>query len=377
MYIKKLTLKNFRCFTDRQFDLDGQFVFVQGNNGIGKTTILEALHYGSNLRSFRTMQQNDLITFGERYFFLSIDVESHDLERTTINVGYSAEEGRQVKLNAQPIQTHKELAQQIRVITLTAEDIQLVSGYPEKRRSFMQHSLMLDDQAHVQLTKKFQVILDQRNSKLFTLKKQGYQGELARRSLGVGWDELLIWTEALWRETITIQEKSIKALAFLEKQVNSFLTSYFQKSEQGLKIALNYNAKQVSTDEQWETFKVRYEKELVFAELATGRSGFGVHLDDFTITFQQQKARGFASRGQQKLIVFLLKIAQMQQIINQGLKAILLLDDFLTDFDANRIHECFTLLASMPFQVIITNPGVLELRNVQLPSNMKPCVVTL
>lgn len=367
MYIKKLTLKNFRCFTDRQFELDGQFIFVQGNNGIGKTTLLEALHYGSYLRSFRTMQQNDLITFGQNYFFLSIDIESHDLERSTVSVGYSPEEGKQVKLNARPILTHKELAEQIRIITLTAEDIQLVSGYPEKRRAFIHHSLVLEDQNHVQLTKKFQAILDQRNSKLFGLRKNNKNAD----------DELHVWTENLWIETIAIQKKSIAMLKVLEQQVNAFLATYFKNSEKDLTISLTYNAKQTSVDQDFIEFNINYEKDLMFAELATGRSGFGLHLDDFTISFQQQRARVFSSRGQQKLIVFLLKIAQLQQIINQGQRAILLLDDFLTDFDHNRIMECFALLASMPFQVIITNPGVLELRNVQLPATMKTSFLTL
>lgn len=366
MYIRRLRLKHFRCFTDRQFDLDGQFIFVQGSNGIGKTSLLEALHYASNLRSFRTMQHNDLITFGEKYFFLSVNVESEESEQNTISIGYSPEEGKQVKLNAQSIQTHKELAEQIRVITLTAEDIQLVSGYPEKRRSFIHHSLLLDDPGHVQQAKKFQAILDQRNGKLLTLRKTQRGAD----------DELAVWTENLWHETVQLQAKSATVLTFLEQQVNYFLATYFTQSEQGLSVNLHYQTKQTK-DELFEVFKERYEKDLVHAEIATGRSGFGVHLDDVIISFQKQKARVFASRGQQKLIVFLLKIAQMHQVINRNQRAILLLDDFLTDFDQHRIYECFTLLASLPFQIIITNPGILELRNVTLPSSIKASFISL
>lgn len=367
MYIKTLKLKNFRCFTDRQFTIDGQFIFVQGNNGIGKTTFLEALHYGGHLRSFRTLQHNDLIAFGEQYFFVSIELESQDMERSTITIGYSPEEGKQVKLNAKTINTHKELSQYMRIITLTADDIQLVSGYPEKRRAFINHTVALADHSHVQSSKKYQAILEQRNSKLFTLRKQGRSYD----------DELLVWTQSLWEESVIIQQKNVAALHELEEYVNTFLATYFTHTEQGLSVKLAYQARHVSPEVAFEDFKTKYLSDMVFAEIASGRSAFGIHLDDFAISFQQRRARVFASRGQQKLLVFLLKIAQMQRIIKQGQQAILLLDDFLTDFDQTRIHDCFRLLADMPFQTIITNPSGQEFIDGVIPVGVNSSVIQL
>lgn len=359
MYIKRLTLKNFRCFTDRQFDIDGQFIFVQGKNGIGKTTLLEALHYSCYLRSFRTMQQHDLITFGERHFFIRVDLESRDLDRNAINIGYSKEDGKQVKFNAQPIQTHKELSEQIRIISLTAEDIELVSGYPEKRRHFLNQALMLQDHSHVQLTKKYQAILEQRNGKLFNLRKQNRPMD----------DELLVWTESLWRETMIIQEKSIAILIVLEQQVNNFLATHFAGSEKDLSITLEYQAKNTKPNQSFNDFIINYKKDLVFSELATGRCAFGVHLNDIIISFNKSRARTFASRGQQKLVTFLLKIAQMHLILKNDRAAILLLDDFLTDFDHTRIQECLALLITLPCQIIITNPIMFDFKNSLIPSS--------
>ncbi len=366
MYIKKLSLKNFRCFTDRQFDIDGQFVLIQGKNGIGKTSFLEALHYGCHLRSFRTPQPNDLINFDSKYFFISINIESQNQENNTINIGYSAAEGKQVKINTVPIQTYKELTQQMRIITLTADDIQLVSGYPEKRRMFLNQSIVLEDSGYIGISKKYQTILEQRNQKLLTLKKTNRPCD----------DELMIWTESLWLECIRIQNKCIAMLLFLEQQVNTLLSTYFIMSEQNLSISLTYSSKHVSTTQNFTTFRDLYKNSLVSTELSSGRSVFGVHLDDFIITFKKQRARVFASRGQQKLVVFLLKIAQMQIVIKHGSGAILLLDDFLTDFDHDRIQECFALLSAMPFQILITNPGLLGLNDSMLPP-IKSCIVNL
>ena len=87
-----------------------------------------------------------------------------------------------------------------------------------------------------------------------------------------------------------------------------------------------------------------------------GRSCFGAHLDDFAVVFQGKRARAYASRGQQKLTVFLIKIAQMMLLIEQGTGGVLLLDDFLTDFDEQRVKQCLKTLQSMPFQVFFTTP---------------------
>ena len=102
------------------------------------------------------------------------------------------------------------------------------------------------------------------------------------------------------------------------------------------------------------------------------RSLFGAHLDDFSIDFYAKegeegakegnrsqknfKARRFASRGQQKLVIFLLKIALAQQLEKEQMQVTLLLDDFLTDFDHKRLSECLMLLSSLSCQVFITCP---------------------
>ncbi len=87
-----------------------------------------------------------------------------------------------------------------------------------------------------------------------------------------------------------------------------------------------------------------------------GRSLFGAHLDDFAIKLQDVKSKHYASRGQQKLIALLLKIAQIQELSAQKGGVIFLLDDFMTDFDAARAQIFLDILFSLKGQLIFTTP---------------------
>jgi DNA replication and repair protein RecF len=120
--------------------------------------------------------------------------------------------------------------------------------------------------------------------------------------------------------------------------------------------------KLVKNDASFEDFLAEHDW-LYEDERRYGRSLFGAHLDDIAITFEDKKSKSFASRGQQKLIVLLVKIAQMRQLMVQKGSGIFLLDDFMTDFDEHRAANALNALMDLKMQLVITSPaklGVLE-----------------
>ena len=153
----------------------------------------------------------------------------------------------------------------------------------------------------------------------------------------------------------------MKILKEIEGIVNKLLSEYF--FPKGLSVSFEYQSKNSNPQMSFETFFKNYKK--VDLELKFERSLFGAHIDDFLIHFQNKKARIFASRGQQKLVLFLLKISQLLILRERGISAVLLLDDFITDFDAARVSECCKVLQSLSCQTFITSP--LEI----LSNNMK------
>lgn len=343
MLINRLTVKQFRCFTERVFDFqDSKFVVILGKNGVGKSSLLEAIHYGCYLRSFRTHIHKDLVCDTSDHFHLAIDFNLEQLtSHDQLSIGFSQQEGKVVRLNQKIVQSYKELTAQYRIVTLTADDVQLIQGAPECRRDFLNYSLLLARPDLIAVFKEFRIILEQRNKLLMN-------GDVHN-------DELVIWTHKLWDISRQLQQARICLLEDLERRINGLLASNFKTDDRTLSVRLTYHVKggQEACFETW--WKDWQAKQLV-TELKFGRSVFGAHLDDIIITFEQRRARVFASRGQQKLIVFLLKIAQTQAISEQGEPAVLLLDDFLTDFDEQRIADCLLILTTLNVQIFVTSP---------------------
>ncbi len=360
MIISNLRLKNFRCFSDLDLSFDNKFVVLEGDNGSGKTTILEALYYACYFRSFRTRLNRELLNFEKDHFFMQVDFEEEfDHNKNEIQIGYSKKDGKLIKFNKKPVVSFKDIISRYKIISLSQDDMQLVIGAPEFRRAYLNQSLfLLDPQLAVSL-KEYKKVLEQRNRFIMLNAHRAITGNKK--------DELYSWTEQLWQRSNLLQEQRIKFLKKVENKVNLFLKKYFltlDSVSSDISIELNYSKKNikrksgtlnVSSEDSFKTFWEYYEKELIEKEQRWQRTLFGVHLDDFTINFKKKRARFFASRGQQKLILFLLKVVQLLEI-QENESGVLLLDDFLTDFDINKLLGAISLLKDQNFQFFVTSP---------------------
>lgn len=349
MFIKKINLNNFRCFGNRQLLLDGQFVLISGDNGSGKTSLLEALHYSCYLRSFRTHINKELISIDQNHFFIQVD---YDLSRTeecdSIQVGFSEAEGKIVKFNKKPVLSYKDLIAQYCLITMTADDLQLIDGSPSYRRDFINYFLLLDQPDFMEIFKRYKNVLEQRNTLLQTSYHVTPHIE----------EQIFLWTKQLWELSQIIRSHRITLLKKLELIANDFFTNFiFAASKES--IQFDYIAKNTYfyTAPTFNDFWNHYQdKHLLEQELKYKRTIVGSHLDDFDVVLDNKKARTFASRGQQKLLTFLIKIAQFKHLEASGRREVLLLDDFLTDFDEDRAKRCINMLVSFDRQIVMTVP---------------------
>jgi DNA replication and repair protein RecF len=332
VFIKELTLKNFRCFPTLQLSFDAPIILIEGPNGCGKTSLLEALHYVGYLRSFRTHIPRELVSETQQSFFIKAVVQS-ELTETELQVGFAGRK-RLVKLNQQAVQSFKELMAHYRTITLTEDDLNLIKGGPEMRRSFIDQALMLFNPDILPTFRMLRQVLDQRNALLsgHHFDRQSYD----------------LWTGQLWELT--------EQVALERKQLLELLQVRVQAMEGGAGVLLRYESKASREELEDPTFMAD--------EVRWRRSLFGAHLDDIAIQFHDRKSKTFASRGQQKLIVVLLKIALAQELQQRVGKAVLLMDDFMTDFDGPTAQRLLGQLTALETQLIITCPtpqgGVME-----------------
>jgi DNA replication and repair protein RecF len=337
--IRRIHLKNFRCFSDRDLSFDAQRLLISGQNGSGKTSLLEALHYACYLRSFRASSPRDLIAFGHNSFFIKIrfdESQASHFEHELL-VGFK-DKKRLVKIDKHPVNSYKELTSHYRIITISEDDLDLIKGGPETRRSFIDQALLLDNPDFIHHLRAYKQVLRNRNALL-----QSYGNDKASYT---------IWTQQLWQHTKGIQQCRQQKLMALEKRLNSLLSTHFSIP---FTMQVDYQSKKDCEESSGEEFLEKHSS-LYEQERALGRSLFGAHLDDIAMIFQGKKTKAFASRGQQKMMIVLLKVAQLLEFMEKKGAVTLLLDDFMTDFDNEAGETLLEVLTNLPVQLIFTSP---------------------
>ena len=336
MRITHLQLKNFRCFESLHLDFHAPVILIAGLNGAGKTSLLEAMHYVGYLRSFRTHLPQELMMFNKESFFIKVSLQGTFDESYELQVGFSKKK-RLVKVNDKALSSYKELLHYYRVITVTEEDLGLIKEGPDLRRLFIDQFIVLNDTDFSTLLKRNKAIVEQRNA---LLRKGGSS------------ESYHLWTHQLWQTSAFIEEKRRAALATISQALIILINEYFNQEFQ---VNFTYQHKKALLG-SYEEFQNKYPH-LYNDEQRFGYSLFGAHLDDFLIWFKDLKSKSFASRGQQKLILILLKAAQIKLLKEQGRDTILLLDDFMTDFDQIRTQILLKMLTDLKIQLIFTVPA--------------------
>lgn len=319
-----MQLKQFRCLSATSLSFSSRLIVIEGPNGSGKTSILEALYYAGHLRSFKTAAPKELIQHDADSFFIRLHGDTKSGESWHIHAGYSQDK-RVIKINDTPAKTYRDLYATYQVISITEDDMALVQGYPETRRSFMDDAISAQSEEYRILLKKYRKVLEQRNALLtqYTISDESY----------------ILWTDQLTELTARIHAERIAFLQRVEARVNRLLEDYCGFS--GNEVALIYAAKQIQ------------HSDLKMQEIRAKKTLFGAHLDDFTCTFIGKKAKSFASRGQQKLLAVIMKIAAAEDLASY----VMLLDDFVTDFDEQRVRSLIRLVAAKSAQCIFTIPA--------------------
>lgn len=331
MNIRSLTLRNFRCFLEKELSLDAPVIILAGANGAGKTSVCEAIHYGCYARSFKTYTARELIAFKHDHSFLTISFEGSN-GINTLSIGL-AHQKKLIKLNDQMVTSAKTLLHAFPVVLVSEDDMRLIQAGPVERRSFVDQYLLLNDPGYIEVLRKLRVILAQRTALLQAPSK----GSL---------DE---WTKALWQCSRTIQERRQIAMETIITTAMQIVQTYIPDYS----ILASYKS-MLSLDEPFDSF-IAHHQELFFAEQRVRKNLFGAHLDDIVFTIDHTAARLYASRGQQKLIALLLKASIARLLSCQaGERPVLILDDIMSDFDEQKLSIALRILQSLDCQLIFT-----------------------
>lgn len=312
--IKSIILSNTRCFQQKKIVFEQPQTYMFGDNGVGKTTILEAVHMIATTKSHRTNQDKDIIQDGKPFSKITLETNENTFEMVI------TDKGKRVWLNGVEKRKLSQFIGHLNVVLFAPEDIELIKGTPTYRRQFLDIAMTQIDPEYLDTLTRYKKILKQRNALLKKIK------------INEDVTFLNILSEQLLIEAKIMIEKRNQLIRILHDVIQP-IAQQFQLEF----VTLEYNKD--STLEQLKQHLLT-KQTVDIMQQATSR---GPHKDDFTVYFQQKKASNYASQGQQRLLALALKLALFQQLKQASKKElVLLLDDVLSELDETHQQQLLT-----------------------------------
>jgi DNA replication and repair protein RecF len=334
--LDKLTLLHFKNYASLALSFDPGVNCLFGRNGIGKTNLLDAIHYLSLTKSYFNPIDKQVVKHGEKMMMVKGDFEEED-QKLTISVALRQGQKKQVKKNKKEYEKISEHIGNIPVVMITPFDSFLILEGSDVRRKFMDSIISQEDGYYLHLLLSYNRVLQQRNQLL----KQ--TGAFARP------DPLLFES---WNQQLVEYGKPIfkRRVAFMERFIQEF--NAFYKEIGGMEDAsIQYDSSLHSGD-----FLSLLEASLK-EDLRKQYTTVGIHKDDLIFQLGEYPIKRFGSQGQQKTFLLALKLAQFRHMKSLMKKTpILLLDDIYDKLDATRMKRLMDLVSSEGFhQVFITD----------------------
>ncbi|MEM6544688.1 MAG: DNA replication/repair protein RecF [Pseudomonadota bacterium] len=323
-----------------------------GANGSGKTSFLEAIHLLGTGRSFRSGSPRTLISHGEQDFVVRGVSQQREQRPNVIALQRKLDGQLSVRVEGQPTKSIARLADALPLLVINAQSFDLLTGEPANRRRFMDWGLFHVEQAARESRNRFQRALIQRNQLL----RRGKMSAI----------ELDVWTQDLAKQG---EEVSRAREGFLKKLVEPFNQLLERLAPDLNKLDLRYRP-------GWDSslsFLEALEKGRA-SDVEQGFTHSGPQRADIRVQIDGYPAAETLSRGQQKLVVCALKLAQGQLLAGQNDGNVLcLVDDLPSELDAEKTENVCRALSELGVQSVITcvDPSVINVSWLCEPSECR------
>lgn len=333
MQLSEIHLVNFRNYPEANLAFNKNVVVFTGNNGSGKTNLLDAIHYLSFCKSFLNPIDSQNI-LNEAPFFVIQGIFENDNKKEAVYCGIKRGQKKQFKRNAKEYDRLSEHIGLIPLVVISPSDIALITDGSEERRRFMDSVISQYDKPYLENLIRYGKLIQQRNAYL-------RQGNCSSEMLDV-WDAQL----AQLAQPIFDARK-----VFLERFTPLFQNVYAFISGSNETVELSYESRLFETD-SYALFIQSREKDRIMQYTTAG-----IHKDDLGMLINGFPLRKYASQGQQKSYLIALKLAQFDILSEvKKMKPLLLLDDIFEKLDQERITALMTLVSKQHFgQIFITD----------------------
>lgn len=337
MYLENLFLANFKNYIEVNVNFSKYINAIVGDNGSGKTNLLDAIHFLSMTKSaFNSMDSNS-IRHDEQFYSIIGKFSQNDKTIVTSN---SLMLGKRKKINIDknPVDKSADIIGMFPIVLIAPNDHALITDGGGTRRKFFDSIISQFDKPYLLNLIDYNHALKQRNR---LLKQFSESGKIDKDILEP-YDRILL---SLGKYIC------IKRAEFCEKYLTHIIKHYNYLTEGKETISLGYQSKLLSKDFK-EIFYNSLQKDIILQ-----RTNIGIHKDDYSFEMNGYPLRKFGSQGQQKSFLIALKLAQFDIIGEEkGFKPILLMDDIFDKLDDHRIQKLTEMIEHHKFgQVFITD----------------------
>ena len=330
MQLSHLKIRDFRNLVDVEFEPCPGVNLISGMNASGKTSLLESIYYISHLRSFRTPYLSDLVNHNASS--LQLIARAKDQHGNQIPMGVvRSKDSLEVRANQKPIQRVADITAIFPVLAIHPDSYRLITGSPSERRAYIDWGVFHVEHGFFDAWQRYKKALSQRNAALKSSQKPSY---------------CKLWDNELDQAAQHIHALRSRYLEDLQPYLSKLIEQFFHDQQ----VKLEYKRGWKHGESLKSVLDQSFER-----DLGRGITQSGPHRADLMIQIDGKSAQTGISRGQQKVLVALLKLAQVQHFTQSaGRHCILLYDDLAAELDENNRMQILSVLHQMPIQLFLT-----------------------
>lgn len=336
MRLENLTLNNFRNYNNASIKFNADIVCIVGENGAGKTNLIDAIYYLMLTKSSLNSIDSQNIKHGEDYFFVKSKLLKEE-KNYELLLAFEKNKKKVIKVNDSEYEKVSDHIGNFPVVMIAPDDVEIIIGGSELRRKFFDGTLAQIDSDYLDNLLGYQRILKQRNSAL----KQFAEKNKVDHALLDHYDERLVKFGS-----IIYQKRKEHLIEFKD----DFEANYEILSEGKEKVEIIYQS-------DMSNMEARHKNADRKKDILLQRTTWGIHKDDFDFLIDEQPVKKLASQGQRKSFLTALKLAQFDYIRKiKNFSPVLLLDDIFDKLDDKRINQLINLIDVHRFgQIFITD----------------------
>jgi DNA replication and repair protein RecF len=339
MRVKRVTVRDFRCYERAEASFGPRLTVITGPNGAGKTNLLEALYFGCTGRSCRTSNEREVVRFGQSATRVVATVTGPDGDHE-LAVGFSPGEVKRMQADGAAVQRLLDVAHRPLISVFDPDRLELIKGAPSLRRAHLDQFVAALWPARTAARKAYAQALAQRNALVARVRGQG-AGDAVRATFEP-------WDMQLARHGIELMGDRRAALEAVAEPFAGVCDLLGLDGEPA--IAYRPRSRATTAEEL-----IAELAERLPGDIERGFTGHGPHRDDVSVSRARRELRSYGSQGQQRLALLAWLLAEREALADRRESPpVMLLDDVMSELDADRRESLIELLRSGDGQSVIT-----------------------